>query len=199
MYEPEISELSGVSSTRWSRRKVATRVTAGWLSGMFALSGVKHFVPAQAQSQSIAEISNRLESELQAVAVTQMSLHIWTNDVSDAGTDGDVYFGCCGREFYVDSGDNDFERGKDKKYVFGDGANVLDPDLHDPRRQLAIDARNLLRMPLYIRLSGGSDWNVVRVTGNIIGPTIGTVNFGARPTDSGLWLGRKPGQYLYLR
>ncbi len=143
MNEPQISERSGSASPSSSRRKLATRVTVGWLSGMFALSGVKHFVPAKAESLSLSEISNRLESELQAVAVTQMRLHIWTNDLSDAGTDGDVYFGCCGREFYVDSGDNDFERGADKEYFFGVGANVLNPDLNDPRRQMPLDARNL--------------------------------------------------------
>jgi hypothetical protein len=96
--------------------------------------------------------------------ITRIELRLFTANRSGAGTDGDVFLGVGGREFFVDSaGDvNDFERGNDRTYVFGDGADVARPEQNDPRSpwQLTLDDWRLA--PRYIRFEPGSDWDVER-------------------------------------
>ena len=52
--------------------------------------------------------------------ITSIHLTLITGNASGAGTDGDVYLGICGREFFVDTTANDFERGASREYIFGD-------------------------------------------------------------------------------
>jgi hypothetical protein len=82
--------------------------------------------------------------------ISKIALTINTGDVQGAGTDGDVYLGVCGREFRVDTGSEDFQRGSSKEYIFGDDANVLRPELNDPRDHLLF-VENLARFPIYLR------------------------------------------------
>jgi hypothetical protein len=51
-------------------------------------------------------------------AIQTFSVRLVTSRHPDAGTDGDVYVGVCGREFYIDSAAvvDDFERGSDRTY-----------------------------------------------------------------------------------
>jgi hypothetical protein len=78
-------------------------------------------------------------------AITRIQLRLVTGNRADAGTDGDVFLGICGREFNVDSrGDvNDFERNSDRTYIFGEGANVLRPEENDPRSPWQLDLANI--------------------------------------------------------
>jgi len=117
------------------------------------------------------------------------------------GTDGDVYIGIAGREFFIDTTADDFERGADKNYVLGDGANVNFREFNDPREpQLSTD--DLGKFPVYLRFEpGGSnpDWNVerVRVTVN---PGRSEIRFDnvrlAGLPD--IWLGQRMGKTVHL-
>jgi len=123
-----------------------------------------------------------------------------TGNVIDAGTDGDVFLGLGGREFFVDSSDNDFERGADKVYVFGQGANVLRPDQNDPRTPLPIDSNELTRFPIYLRLAAGvgQDWNIGLVELTVLWPGA-SATFSRLEGNANIWLGYKRGLYLHFR
>lgn len=54
--------------------------------------------------------------------VTRIELHLQTGGQRNAGTDGDIYLGICGREFYIDSPEDDFETGATRTYVFAGAA-----------------------------------------------------------------------------
>lgn len=118
-----------------------------------------------------------------------------------AGTDGDVYLGVCGREFYVDTESDDFECGSARDYVFGDGANVINKPDNDPRGQLLL-TENVERFPVYLRFqprSRSDNWNlqraVVTFNENLL-PQWDTASF-VRP-DAGIWLGIRSGLYVHL-
>ncbi len=128
-------------------------------------------------------------------AIRSISVQIITSNVENAGTDGDVYLGICGREFYLDSGADDFEQGSNRTYRLGDGANIENSRENDPRSP-QLDSDHLDDFPVYIRFEpgGGSpDWKldsaVVQVAGR---------DYGVRFLR-GLWLGRKAGKICYLR
>lgn len=57
------------------------------------------------------------------VPVNTIFLKLWTRGVEGAGTNGNIYLGIGGKEFYVDSedeDDDDFEAGNIRTYVFGE-------------------------------------------------------------------------------
>ena len=90
--------------------------------------------------------------------------HIETGILSGAGTDGDVYLGVCVREFSIDSKEDDFERGAGRSYVLGDGADVRNADVNDPRKQLLF-TENVDQFPVYIRFqprSRSDNWQLQR-------------------------------------
>jgi hypothetical protein len=127
--------------------------------------------------------------------IKSFSATIQTANVENAGTDGDVYLGICGREFYLDSSADDFERGSNRTYKFGDGANILNKDLNDPRKP-QLRSEDLNKFPVYIRFepSGESpDWNLTFVNVEIAGTGYG-ISF-----PRGLWLGRTAGKTCFLR
>lgn len=131
--------------------------------------------------------------------ITRMELRIRTADVMDAGTDGDVFLGLGGREFFVDSGADDFGRGSDRAYIFGEGANVLRPDQNDPRSPLPIDSQDLGNYPIYLRLAAGDgmDWNIGFVNLLVTWP-LAAATFRRLEGNDNIWLGWKRGLYLYL-
>src|SRR5262245_55939180 len=57
---------------------------------------------------------------LRMAAITRIDVRLKTGDLS--GTDGDVYIRIGGREFYIDSENDDFERNSDRTYTLGEGA-----------------------------------------------------------------------------
>ena len=96
--------------------------------------------------------------------ITSIQFLLITADRSGAGTDGDVYLGVCGREFYVDSTADDFERGSSRLYVFGDGANNINPGDNDPRDH-NLQLETVDSFPVYIRFQPRSrtdNWIVQR-------------------------------------
>jgi hypothetical protein len=128
-------------------------------------------------------------------AIRKISAKIVTSNIENAGTDGDVYLGICGREFYLDSSADDFERGSNRTYILGDGSNVLNSRENDPRNP-QLDSARLDDFPVYIRFEPqgeNADWNLSFVSVEVAGRNYG-VNF-----QRGLWLGRKVGKFCYLR
>jgi hypothetical protein len=131
--------------------------------------------------------------------IETVSVLINTRDVSRGGTDGNVFLGLGGREFRLDTSSDDFEAGSSRTYVLGDGGNVNNKDVNDPRKpQLREESLDLF--PVYIRFqpTGGTDnWNVERV-----GVTIGSSTFPAYEASlerqGGLWLGIRSGLVLHL-
>jgi hypothetical protein len=67
--------------------------------------------------------------------IERIDVQLATSTREGAGTDGDVFIGIAGREFYIESEANDFEAGSNRTYRLGDGANILYSGLNDPRAQ----------------------------------------------------------------
>jgi hypothetical protein len=56
--------------------------------------------------------------------IRKISVRVVTSNIENAGTDGDVYLCICGREFYLDSGANDFEHGSSHARILGVGSRL---------------------------------------------------------------------------
>jgi hypothetical protein len=134
-------------------------------------------------------------------AITSIQVSIQTMDTSGAGTDGDVYLGFSGREFYLDTTADDFERGSSRTYRLGDGPNVLFASVNDPRKpQLAVE--NVDRFPVWIRfVPRGRDDNW------ILGRAVVTLNDRLFPMwdtaeyisfREGIQLGTHSGLFVHL-
>lgn len=136
--------------------------------------------------------------------IRSVTVLLRTADVSGAGTDGDVYVGVGGREFFVDSDANDFERGSSRVYRFGNNAEftddvMLNRSLNDPRDQnLTTGAAD--RLPAYIRFApaGGDDnWKLeLAIVGLNSQPPM--IYWSLQNAPRGIWLGRKAGLWLHL-
>jgi hypothetical protein len=119
----------------------------------------------------------------------------------NSGTDGDAYLGICGREFNIDSEQDDFQKGAPPTtYTFGDGANINFRESNDPREPYPLQTENLDRFPVYIRfapLNRSDNWDLdsVSVTVN---PGPGEVRYQALVSTDHLLLGTTSGLYCYL-
>jgi hypothetical protein len=90
------------------------------------------------------------------VTVQKIVFRIRTGDIENAGTDGEVYIGFCGREFHVGTSYEDFERGTDRNYSAGSGAvegevNLHNPQWNDPRALPRLDSEFINHYPVYVR------------------------------------------------
>ena len=128
--------------------------------------------------------------------IRQIKVNIVTSNVNGAGTDGNVFLGICGREFYLDSSRNDFERNSNFTYVLGVDSNITRKSENDPRSP-QLHTEHLRNFPVYIRFEplGGSAsaWNLqyVRVE-------VGGIEYGIN-YPGGLWLGDGAGKFCYLK
>jgi hypothetical protein len=141
------------------------------------------------------------EAAQAAAPITMIELHLFTANRDGAGTDGDVFLGVGGREFFVDSAAtalNDFERGRDYTYRFGDRANVMRADQNDPRSPWQLTSDDLKQAPKYIRLASGGDWDVEQADLHV---TYGSFFYDDKRLERNahLWLGKKRGTILYFR
>lgn len=134
--------------------------------------------------------------------ISKIELELKTGNRDGAGTDGDVFLGVAGREFFVDSqGDHDdFERNTTRTYVFGAGTNVQRASENDPRKPWQLDFNELIRTPRYIRFEPGGDWNVERINLRIsAGGAVGmSLDVSRLDGSAHLWLGEKRGKVVYL-
>jgi hypothetical protein len=140
--------------------------------------------------------------------LTRFDVHLVTGNRPNAGALVAVFVGLCGREFAVNNSDLDFTTGHDFTYVFGDQANVINPQDNDPRDPMPLDTDDLARFPIYIRCesptggapgAGWDAWNLeeVQITLNP-GPNELVLPTGL-PGGVNLWLGTGIGKVLYLR
>lgn len=129
-------------------------------------------------------------------------VHIKTNNLKNADTDGNVYIGICGREFRCDSKADDFEKDSNTIYIFGTNANVENAANNDPRKpQLKVE--DVDRFPVYIRFEqdltdlDGGEWNLEAAVVHLNETT--TPQYESQLGKEGLWLGKSVGSFLYLR
>jgi hypothetical protein len=134
--------------------------------------------------------------------IQSIRLTIQTGRNTNAGTDGWVYLGFGGREFRVASDDfENFEKGRNDTYRFGDDGNVRDPDVNDPRVQ-TINIGGIRHYPTYIRFQPlhsddqNDNWHLlsafVKVDSFADRWKLATVE------SRGIWLGLKSGLIAYL-
>jgi hypothetical protein len=140
--------------------------------------------------------------------IKRIEVRILTGDRTNAGTDGEVYLGICGREFHIDSSEEDFDRGFDKTYVLGEAlvgdTVVIDKEHNDPRADNPLDSADLDKFPAYIRFDQSGDssaWNLefveARVKSGVGAPNL--ARYTALPSrEKNLWLGKNFGSFCYL-
>lgn len=136
--------------------------------------------------------------------ITQIQLRLKTAAAEGTGTDGDVFLGIAGREFYIDEDRDDFENKDDHTYILGDSASILHAEFNDPRTE-QLDTEDVYKFPAYIRFEPedrDDNWllNIVQVTVN---PGPDQIFLTRRvPSDPlgriGIWLGQRRGKILYL-
>ena len=132
-----------------------------------------------------------------------IELHLATGSLSGAGTDGDVYLGLCGREFSIDSTSDDFQGGSSRTYVLGEGANIRNAEVNDPRRQ-QLFTENVPNFPVYIRFQPrdrGDNWQLQRADVRFNGSLHidwDTVPFVVNTEEEGIWLGVRSGLFVHL-
>lgn len=90
------------------------------------------------------------------VTIQKIVFRIRTADIEDAGTDGEVYVGFCGREFHIGTSYEDFERGAERSYSAGTSAeagevNVSNPALNNPSALPPLDSEDIGIYPVYVR------------------------------------------------
>lgn len=143
--------------------------------------------------------------------ITGILCQVITSNVDNAGTDGRVFLGLGGREFRLDSKQDDYERGSWREYVMGEGGwsssggfppliPVQNPQWNDPRKDFPLDTVNLTKSPVYIRFEPSGDspnWNVAWVAALVYGPNF-VAGFTPPVAFSSLWLGDPMGEFLFL-
>jgi hypothetical protein len=133
--------------------------------------------------------------------IRSIHVHVNTGNLSGAGTDGDVYLGIAGREFYVDSTADDFERGSARTYIFGEGANVINPPPNDPREHV-LHIESVDRFPVYLRFqprSRSDNWHIQRAQVSFNDAFFPRWDSAAIvPIRSGIWLGVRSGLVLHI-
>jgi len=153
------------------------------------------------------------------VKIDTILVQIVTHDIDWAGTDGHVYLGIGGREFYIDSKSevltdfDDFERKSDRHYLLGSYPNYdPTPDLHkvlykehnNPQKPFYLDTDTLDSFPVYIRFEPAGnhpDWALksVKVRVNPTSDSNEYKQYRAPQTeDEYIWLGQYVGKVVYL-
>jgi hypothetical protein len=137
--------------------------------------------------------------------INKIEVICWTKLVNGAGTDDHVYLGLGGREFDLDTPEDDFREGQEQTFVLGLGSNIkaAHREKNDPRNpQLVTEDLDLF--PVYIRKAGsrsGTDddaWYVERVD-VIVNPGEGETFYQGLKGRKALWLGNEMGLQFFLK
>ena len=130
-----------------------------------------------------------------------------------AGTDGDVFLGICGREFFIDSEKDDFESGQDRTYILGktlsplptgiDIVEVKNRNFNNPFDPYRLKTQNLYKYPVYIRFEPEDRHDVwgLEFVSVFVNPRGREPFFNyeaLEPRDERLFLGTHMGKYCYL-
>jgi hypothetical protein len=124
-------------------------------------------------------------------AVTRIDVRVKTGNRPNAGTDGDIYLNIGGREFYLDSTDDDFEINADRTYTLGAGANINFAGRNDPSSPYQLHTENLDHFPINLRFmpkDRDDNWNLESVTATV-NPGPGQVQYQALGGSDNLLLG----------
>ena len=133
--------------------------------------------------------------------ITKINVLIQTGNINNAGTDGTVFIAIAGREFHLNSEEDDFEKGKAFTYVLGTVSTGSNASLNNPNKPFALNTVDLDKFPMWIRFepSGDSpDWNL-EFASAIINPGPNEVKYQALGGDGNLWLGQNSGKYCFLK
>ncbi len=142
--------------------------------------------------------------------VTGILCQVITGKQSGAGTDGRVYLGFGGREFRLDSSNDDYERGSCREYILGQGPNepVLPPpeirverkEWNDPTEGMPIEVADIIRLPKYLRfepVGDGDNWNVSFAAALAYTPQFAVAYYAPADFQS-LWMGNSSGKVLHM-
>lgn len=129
--------------------------------------------------------------------IESIEVNVETGPDPDAGTDGSIYLGFCGREFSLDSSSDDFERNSTKKYIFGQGSNVSNATRNDPRNPQLMDG-NIAKFPVYIRIASTDLWQLERVVVTYNGEPFRQWDTSLVVGPGKLWLGPTAGTMLHI-
>jgi hypothetical protein len=144
--------------------------------------------------------ATRIRRGTLVASITRFDVRFKTSKNSGAGTDGDVYVGLGGREFYVDSDAEDFAANADRTYTFGIGANVKFADSNNPADPFQLLTEDLSRYPAYVRFvprSRDDNWNIEFIDVKLNpGPT--EMRYWALSGHDNIWLGVHSGLCCYL-
>jgi hypothetical protein len=137
--------------------------------------------------------------------IGKIRFRIRTADTSDAGTDGEIYVGICGREFHIDSQHDDFERASERTYSSDSTAvpgevNVNNPTFNNPSADPPLFTEDLDLYPVYVRFeprNKDDHWTL-----QYISVTVAGIKYEALEPedDTAIFtkLGYKSGKWLYL-
>jgi hypothetical protein len=136
---------------------------------------------------------------------------LWTKDIEDGETNGNVYAGIGGREFYIDSSEdyNDFERGDKRTYILGEMPNSVPsnsthnirPEYCDPRKPYLLKTENLGKFPVYIRfdeIKVGQDYWALEYAEINVNPNTDNITYNALAGNDYLWLTNLWGNIVFL-
>jgi hypothetical protein len=157
--------------------------------------------PAQPATGRTVAVAHQKANGASMPQIESIEVNVQTLDADGAGTDGSLYVGVCGREFHLDTRENDLQRGSAGTYVLGDNSNVQDKAINDPRNQ-RLFTENVDSLPVYLRFVGEDDddhWGLQRavlILNSQILPQWDTISYISQ-TD-GIWLGHKAGNIVFL-
>jgi hypothetical protein len=134
---------------------------------------------------------------------------IKTEEVEKARTDGNVYLGLGGREFGLDSEEDDFEWADSPTFVLGkdfdpsaiNKRQVIQPTWNDPSDGYPLDMGRLDDFPVYVRFEpddSDDEWCLSMVHVNVRDVDGDTVSYGTPEGFHHLWLSDDSGKILYL-
>jgi hypothetical protein len=133
--------------------------------------------------------------------IESIQVQVNTLDVDGAGTDGSLYLGVCGREFHLDTSADDLEQGSSRMYILGDGANIENKVINDPRKQKLL-TEHVEALPVYLRFVGndaGDRWGLQRafmILNDELSPMWDTASYIS--DVDGIFLGAKCGGVVFL-
>lgn len=142
-------------------------------------------------------------------AISGILFVVQMSNFDGSGTDGDIYLGIGGREFYVDSGYDDYERGSYLEYILGDvqlpeiigtRTRVNNANNNDPRVDFPLDTDDLGRTPVYLRFEpedSDDNMNLHFVAALVYTDQFFIAYLTPQRLDN-LWLGRRSGKILHL-
>ena len=125
----------------------------------------------------------------------------FTNKKEGPGTNGWVYLGLSGREFHVDTADNNLEAGALDEFTLGEFSNILQSYYNDPRNPWPRNTEDLAKYPAYIRFEprGEDDkWLLDEVIVTVNPNTPSEWVFSALIGRACLWMGQTCGKVCFL-